>query len=109
MTISVALTAENAAFVQAEVASGRTDSAIGLSNPSAAERLYDRIEEKVRRLADRQRLGPRRSDIRPKTRILAEPPHLILYEIEPNTDEGPITIVEIAPVVDGRRDLAGPE
>lgn len=79
---------------------------IGLENPPAAERVYDRIEHRARQLADQPRMGPRRPDIRPAARVLVVAPYLILYETIPDTDEGPVTTVEIVTVVDGRRDLA---
>jgi len=79
--------------------------AIGVGNASAAERLYDRLERKAAMLKEQPRLGPRRSDIRPRARMLAERPYLILYEITPDTDEGAVETIEIVRVVDGRRDL----
>ncbi|GJE58256.1 type II toxin-antitoxin system RelE/ParE family toxin [Methylobacterium trifolii] len=79
---------------------------IGLENSAAAERIYDRIEERTGHLADHPRMGPRRPDIRPAVRVLVEAPYLILYEAVPDTDDGPIASVEIVTVVDGRRDLA---
>lgn len=75
-------------------------------NPAAAERLLDRIEERVRQLADQPRLGPRRAEIRPTTRVLVEAPYLILYETIPDPDDRPVAEVEIVRVLDGRRDLA---
>jgi toxin ParE1/3/4 len=78
---------------------------IGLDNPDAAERTYTTIEAKADMLRDYPRLGPRRPDIRPATRILVERPYLVLYETHPDTDEGPVDAVEIVRVVDGRRDL----
>lgn len=81
--------------------------AIGLDNPAAAERIYDRIEARARQLADQPRMGPRRPDIRPEMRLLVESPYLILYEIMPDTDNGPVRRVEIVSIVDGRRDLSG--
>ncbi|KQT16212.1 plasmid stabilization protein [Methylobacterium sp. Leaf399] len=80
--------------------------AIGAENPAAAERLYDRIEQRVGQLADHPRIGPRRPDIRPSARVLVEPPLLILYETYPDHDEGDISSVEIVRIVHGRRDLA---
>jgi toxin ParE1/3/4 len=78
---------------------------IGIERPDAAERYFDRIEEKVQRLQDQPRRGPRRSDIRPGARMLVEAPYFILYETIPDTDEGPLESVVIVRVVDGRRDL----
>ena len=80
---------------------------IGLENPAAAERVYDRIEHRAPQLADQPPLGPRRPDIRPATRVLVEAPYLILYETVPDTDDGPVTLVEVVNVVDGRRNLTG--
>jgi toxin ParE1/3/4 len=79
---------------------------IGVERPDAAERYFDRIEEKVRLLQDQPRLGVRRPDIRRSARMLVEAPYVILYETVPDTDAGPLTAVEIVRVVDGRRDLA---
>jgi toxin ParE1/3/4 len=78
---------------------------IGLEEPLAAERYFDRIEEKVLRLMTYPRMGVRRADIRPSTRMLVEVPYVILYETVPDTDDGPIDRVEIVRVVSSRRDL----
>lgn len=80
---------------------------IGVEQPAAAERYFDRIEAKTHLLQAQPRMGVRRSDIRPSTRMLVEAPYLILYRTEPDTDDGPVGVVEIIRVVDGRRDLAG--
>jgi toxin ParE1/3/4 len=80
---------------------------IGLEQPAAAERYFDRIEDKARLLKSQPRMGVRRSDIRPSMRMLVESPYLILYRINPDTDEGPVATVEIVRVIDGRRDLGG--
>jgi toxin ParE1/3/4 len=37
--------------------------------------------------------------------VLIERHFLILYETQPDTDEGPVEVVEIVSIVDGRRDL----
>ncbi|WP_093570494.1 type II toxin-antitoxin system RelE/ParE family toxin [Methylobacterium sp. 174MFSha1.1] len=79
---------------------------IGVHNQTAAERIYDRIEQHAEKLRDHPRMGPRRSDIRSAARVLVEPPYIILYEIVPDTDDGPIDIIEIVTVLDGRRDLS---
>jgi toxin ParE1/3/4 len=78
---------------------------IGLERRHAAERFFDRIEEKAKLLIAQPRLGVRRPDIRPRMRMLVEAPYLLLYETIPNTDTGPVRAVEIVRVVDGRRDL----
>jgi toxin ParE1/3/4 len=80
--------------------------AIALEQPAAAERIFDRIEAKTELLRTQPRMGGRRRDIRPALRMLVEAPYLILYRIEPDTDDGPLQSVEIVRVVDGRRDLA---
>ena len=80
---------------------------IGLEQPTAAERYFDRIEAKAELLKSQPRMGVRRSDIRPSMRMLVEAPYLLLYRTDPDTDtdEGPIGAVEIIRVMDGRRDL----
>ncbi len=78
---------------------------IGLDNPSAAERILEAIRIKVESLSDFPRLGVRRPDIRPSTRILIEGPYLILYETHPDSDVGYIEAVQIVRIIDGRRNL----
>ena len=80
---------------------------IGLEQPAAAERYFDRIESKAELLRSQPRMGVRRPDIRPSMRMLVEAPYLPLYRTDPDTDEGPIGAVEIVRVIDGRRDLHG--
>jgi toxin ParE1/3/4 len=79
--------------------------ATGLGNPAAAERFYSAIEARTKRLASQPRIGPRRPEIRPQARVLVERPYLILYETHPDTDDGPITEVEIVRILHGRRNL----
>ena len=78
---------------------------IGLEQPAAAERYFDRIEAKASLLKSQPRMGVRRPDIRVSMRMLIEATYLLLYRTDPDTDEGPIESVEIIRVVDGRRDL----
>lgn len=78
---------------------------IGIDNAVAAERIYDRLEQRAAMLKEQPRLGPRRDDIRAKTRMLVQSPYLILYEITPDTGSGPVDAIQIIRVVDGRRDL----
>jgi toxin ParE1/3/4 len=79
---------------------------IAADNPPVATRLIRDIGAKIARLAEHPRLGPRHPAIRPATRMLVDGPYLVLYEIRPDTDVGPVDEVEIVRVVDGRRDLA---
>jgi len=78
---------------------------IGCDNSSAAERVFDAVQAKVELLANYPRLGVRRPEIRPSTRILVEGAYLLLYETHPDSDEGIIDEVEIVRIVDGRRNL----
>jgi toxin ParE1/3/4 len=78
---------------------------IGLDNPSAAERIFDAVRAKAESLINYPRLGVRRPEIRPSSRILVEGPYLILYETHPDSDQGAIDEVEIVRIVDGRRNL----
>jgi toxin ParE1/3/4 len=79
---------------------------IGLEQPATAERYFDRMEAKTNLLQSQPRMGARRPDIRPSTRVLIEAPYLLLYRTDPDRDEGPIATVEIIRVVDGRRNLS---
>ncbi|MBS1164491.1 MAG: hypothetical protein H6R00_516 [Proteobacteria bacterium] len=78
---------------------------IGAEQPAAAERYLARMEQKTRLLIDQPRLGVRKPGIHPAARMLIESPYVLLYETEPDTDDGPIKTVEIVRVIDGRRDL----
>lgn len=78
---------------------------VGRHHEQAAERLFSRMEWRAAQLADQPRLGQRRRDIAPSTRVLVEAPYLILYETHPDTDDGPVATVEIVSVLDGRRDV----
>jgi toxin ParE1/3/4 len=78
---------------------------IGLEQPDAAERYYRRIEHRTELLRNQPRMGVRRRDIRSAVRMLVEAPFVILYETTPDTDEGPVELVEIIRVVNGRQDL----
>ena len=80
---------------------------IGIEQPAAAERYFDRIEALANRLRDQPRLGASRPDIAPGFRMLVERPYLILYRLDPDQQDGPVDHVEIIRVVDGRRDLKG--
>lgn len=78
---------------------------IGLEQPAAAERYFDRIETLATLLMSQPRMGIRRSDIRPNLRMLVEAPYLVLYRTDPDTDEGTVSLVEVVRIVDGRREL----
>jgi toxin ParE1/3/4 len=80
---------------------------IGVEQPAAAERYFDRIEALASLLPEQPRLGVARPEIAPGFRMLVERPYLILYRIEPDLPSGPVEHVEIVRVVDGRRDLKG--
>lgn len=80
---------------------------IGLEQPAAAERYFDRIEALAQLLSEHPRLGTARPDVASGLRMMVERPYLLLYRIQPETPEGPVDAVEIVRVVDGRRDLTG--
>jgi toxin ParE1/3/4 len=80
---------------------------IGVEQPAAAERYFDRIEALAILLRDQPRLGVARPEIAPGFRMLVERPYLILYRIEPDQPTGPVDHVEIVRIVDGRRELKG--
>jgi len=73
---------------------------VAAENPTAADHMLLRIDEKLQLLRDFPAIGTLRDDIRPGFRMLVEGNYLLLYEhLEA---EG---VVEIVAVVDGRRDL----
>ncbi|MGM4985781.1 MULTISPECIES: type II toxin-antitoxin system RelE/ParE family toxin [Rhizobium] len=78
---------------------------IGLHQPLAAERYYEQFKQKVSLLADQPQLGQRHPEIAASARMLVEAPYVILYETIPDADQGPVDIIQIVRVVDGRRDL----
>jgi toxin ParE1/3/4 len=78
---------------------------IAADDPQTAIRIVRTIGTRISDLAQYPRRGPRRYDIRASVRMLVEGPYLILFETQPDTDEGPIDEVRIVRVVDGRRDL----
>ena len=79
---------------------------IASDNRGAANRIVRAIGRKIGLLDRNPRLGVRRPDIRPTVRMLVQRPYLILYELQPDTDERAVEIVSIVRVIDGRRDLA---
>jgi toxin ParE1/3/4 len=52
---------------------------IGLDNPSAADHVFEAVQRRLEALAAHPRIGVRRPDIHPSTRMLVEGPYLILY------------------------------
>jgi toxin ParE1/3/4 len=70
--------------------------------------MYTLLEKRVGLLEKSPRMGGRRPEVAPSTRMLIEGVYLILYETHPNTDEGPIEAVEIVRIVHGHRDLTHP-
>jgi toxin ParE1/3/4 len=70
-------------------------------NPTAANRLLLRIDDKMQILRDFPGIGTLRDDIRPGLRMLVEGNYLLLYEHDANND-----VVELISVIDGRRDLS---
>lgn len=71
---------------------------IAAQNPSAADRVFDRIEESCWRLRDFPQVGPARPDIAENARILIIERWLALYRL---IDDG----VQVVRIVDGARDL----
>ncbi|GGD71773.1 MULTISPECIES: type II toxin-antitoxin system RelE/ParE family toxin [Rhizobium] len=67
---------------------------IAREQPQAAERYFRRFREKAMLLIDQPRLGSRQRDISPSARMLVEAPYVILYETHPDTDQGPVELVE---------------
>ncbi|CDX18234.1 Plasmid stabilization system [Mesorhizobium sp. ORS 3324] len=78
---------------------------VGGENITPADRYYDWIEARAWQLADHPRMGVRRPDIGPSTRMLVAAPFVLLYKTIPDTNDGPVERVEIIRVVDGRRDF----
>jgi toxin ParE1/3/4 len=62
---------------------------IAADSPAAATRITRAIGAKIEHLANHPRLGPRRKDILPATRILIEGPYLVLYETHPRRRRRP--------------------
>lgn len=71
---------------------------IAADNPSAADRMLDRIEAKLRLLADTPRLGPARPDIAEGLRLFPIRRYVVLYRELPDG-------IEIVRVVRGMRRL----
>ena len=73
---------------------------IAEDDPTAADRVLDRLDEVASHLADNPQMGPARDDIRPGLRYLVSGSYLLLYRIVGDD-------IEIVRAVHGRRDLYG--
>ena len=71
---------------------------IASKNPAAADRLYDRLEARVKVLGEFPEIGTARPDISAEVRMLADGSYLILYRIA--TDN-----VQIVRVLHGAREI----
>jgi len=71
---------------------------------SAAERIFDKIEESANLLANHPRIGSRRAEIADDARVMVVGNYLIFYRTLPD-DEGVVDEVEITRVVHGHQDL----
>lgn len=56
---------------------------VAADDPAAADRLFDRLEARVRILETFAEAGPARPDIAPDARVLVERPYLLLYRLVP--------------------------
>ena len=68
------------------------------SDPSAADRLTERLRARVQLLRQFPDAGVARPDIRDDVRMLVEAPYLILYRVVPDA-------VQIVRVIHGARDI----
>lgn len=78
---------------------------IAADNVPAAHRLLDRIEEKLRLLADYPRLGRERPDVRPGARGVPVGAYLLLYRVD--EDEKQVTPVRVFHSAQDMRDVFG--
>jgi toxin ParE1/3/4 len=81
---------------------------VATENPGAADRLYDRLEARMRILERFPEAGASRPRIAPDARLLVERPYLILYRVVP----GGVQVVRVlhgARLVDSATFLAGVE
>ena len=72
---------------------------IAVDDPSAADRMLDLIEAKLRLLAASPALGPSRPDIAPELRLFPIRRYVVLYRAPPDG-------IEVIRVVHGMRDLS---
>jgi toxin ParE1/3/4 len=56
---------------------------VAADDPAAADRLFDRLEARVRILETFAEAGPARPGIAPDARVLVERPYLIRYRLVP--------------------------
>jgi toxin ParE1/3/4 len=73
---------------------------VAIDNVSAADRLLDRIAERMNALAEHPRLGAARPEVDPQARMLVVGDYLILYRVVGEH-------AEIVRVVHGARQLSG--
>ncbi len=73
---------------------------VAAEDPAAADRLYDRLEARLRILHDYPEVGRARPDIAADARMLVEDPYLILYRV---IADG----VQVVRVLHGARDISG--
>ncbi len=60
---------------------------VAAESPRAADRLFDRLEARVRVLVTDPQAGMARTDIAPQARMLVLRPYLILYRLIPGGSE----------------------
>jgi toxin ParE1/3/4 len=72
--------------------------AIATDNPAAADRLFDRLEERAQILTSWPQAGAACPSIAADARMLVERPYLILYRVIPDG-------VQIVRVLHGARDI----
>lgn len=73
---------------------------VAADDPAAADRLFDRLEARVRILETFAEVGRARPDIAPDARVLVEPPYLIFYRLVPGG-------VQVVRVLHGARYIDG--
>ncbi|MCF4165418.1 type II toxin-antitoxin system RelE/ParE family toxin [Zavarzinia compransoris] len=80
--------------------------AVGQHHQPAAEHILSRLEDRVLQLRQHPRLGPGRDEIKPGIRALVVGAYIVFYRNTPDADEGPVDMVEVLRVLDGRRALS---
>ena len=79
---------------------------VSLDSQQSAEKLLSAFLDQIEVLKNLPRMGRRRPEIAPSARMLVKGMYLILYETLPDTDDAPISRVQIVRVVHGQRDLS---